>query len=308
MLTAAIRRLPRWAVAAGLGAVVIGGGTTAAAELASASTPAPQILTACKSVAGFLRLVSSPTDCRGNETAVQWDVQGPVGPQGPAGPKGATGATGPKGATGAQGPAGPQGPTGLQGPAGPQGPAGASSASGVPAPQVIGQLTMLPGTLSGSTLAPQTMDLYSFSSDLQQAFNVGASTGAGAGKLTLSPINVTVPIEAFDTVLAQDEATGTSLRGAKVVLYAPGTTTAAETLNLALVAVKDLATASGGTNSTTPVDQLTLEYGAYQMEVPSPGTKSVAQWDGIYGTATPSALEASAFSQLNALTGTATTS
>ncbi|MDA8296222.1 MAG: type VI secretion system tube protein Hcp [Actinomycetota bacterium] len=299
MVTAGIRRLPRWAVAAGIGAVVIGGGTTTAAELAFASTPAPQVLTACKSLAGFLRLVSSPSDCRRNETAVQWNIQGPTGPQGPVGPKGTTGATGP---------AGPKGPAGPQGPVGPQGPAGSLSASGVAGPQVVGHLTLLPQQPGQPAVASQTMAIYSFSSDLKQTLNLG-SLGAetGAGKLTLSPITVTVPIGTFDTVLAQDEALGTPLAGAQVVLYQPGTTTPAETLNLAVVAVSDLSTLTGGTNSTTPVDALTLNYGAYQMEVPAPGTKSVAQWNGQYDTQAASSLDTVAFSELNALTGTATT-
>jgi len=63
---------------------------------------------------GALRIVADGP-CRPEETGVQWNQQGPLGP---AGPPGAQGPAGP------EGPAGPQGPHGVQGPAGPQGPTG----------------------------------------------------------------------------------------------------------------------------------------------------------------------------------------
>lgn len=70
---------------------------------------------------GSVRVVDTSVDaCKANETALDWNVQGPPGPQGPQGPQGQAGPTGP------QGPAGPAGPAGQQGPAGPQGPSGAS--------------------------------------------------------------------------------------------------------------------------------------------------------------------------------------
>ena len=294
MISTRSRRFPRWATAAGIGAVVIGGGTTAAAELAFASTPAPQVLTACKSSAGFLRLVGAPSDCRRNETAVQWNAQGPAGPTGPAGPAGLTGATG------ATGPAGPQGP------AGPEGPAGSSNNSAAPSPQVIGQIKILPQQPGMLAAVPQTMNLYSFSSDWKQVVNIGSqSSGTGAvGRLSLGAVAVTVPIEAFDTVLAQDEASGLLLAGAQIVLYQPGTTTPAERLNLAPVAVTDLMTESGGTNSSTPVDSLALNYEAYELMIP--GSTSVAKWNATSNSSTPSPSAAGAFAQLNTLTGTAT--
>jgi hypothetical protein len=61
---------------------------------------------------GQLRIVSSPEECKRNETPLSWNARGPVGGTGPAGPAGARGEPGPAGAGGPTGPAGPPGPAG----------------------------------------------------------------------------------------------------------------------------------------------------------------------------------------------------
>lgn len=62
-----------------------------------------------------LRVVHSAADCRHDESALSWNVEGPAGKRGRRGATGPTGATGPGGATG---PAGSTGATGATGPAG----------------------------------------------------------------------------------------------------------------------------------------------------------------------------------------------
>lgn len=79
---------------------------------------------ACKNPHGNLRMVGAPTDCTPNETAVEWNVEGP---QGPVGDQGDPGPVGPAGAEGPPGPPGPEGPAGPQGPAGPAGSSGLAS-------------------------------------------------------------------------------------------------------------------------------------------------------------------------------------
>jgi hypothetical protein len=107
-------------------AIAVMGGTAAVANHNS------DVLHACqRTQTGALRIVASPSECANNETAVEWNKQGPIGPAGPAGApgvKGDTGATGPAGPGGPAGPAGPAGPQGETGPAGPAGPAGAGAA------------------------------------------------------------------------------------------------------------------------------------------------------------------------------------
>src|SRR3954463_16341043 len=77
---------------------------------------------------GQLRRVNNPSECKNNETALAWNIQGLKGDKGdtgPQGPQGNTGATGPQGPAGTHGTAGPQGPKGDTGNAGPQGSQGA---------------------------------------------------------------------------------------------------------------------------------------------------------------------------------------
>ena len=80
-----------------------------------------------------LRVVAAVENCKKNETAIDWNIQGPQGvsgPQGPIGATGATGAQGPKGDTGDTGATGPTGATGAQGPKGDTGDTGATGPTG----------------------------------------------------------------------------------------------------------------------------------------------------------------------------------
>jgi len=89
--------------------VLAGAGGVAMATTALERT-ATTVIQACqKNSTGELRVVNAAGDCKQNETAIAWNVQGAAGPPGP------TGDTGPQGPTGATGPAGPQGPPGQSG-------------------------------------------------------------------------------------------------------------------------------------------------------------------------------------------------
>jgi hypothetical protein len=84
-------------------------------------------IVACASNNGKLRQVLAASECKANETPVQWNLGAAPGPTGPQGATGATGASGAQGPAGPQGEKGDQGTEGVQGPigpAGPQGPAG----------------------------------------------------------------------------------------------------------------------------------------------------------------------------------------
>ena len=67
------------------------------------------VIRACVSNNGQLRIVTLNEACRSNEGTLEWNVQGPAGPQGP---KGDPGPQGPRGEQGEQGPPGPQGAQG----------------------------------------------------------------------------------------------------------------------------------------------------------------------------------------------------
>lgn len=70
------------------------------------------VIYACVLSDGTMRIVPAGTTCKKNETGLNWNQQGPVGPQGLAGPQGTVG---PQGSAGPQGPAGPQGSAGVSG-------------------------------------------------------------------------------------------------------------------------------------------------------------------------------------------------
>jgi hypothetical protein len=114
---------------------------------AAMAAPKSTVIIACyNKETGRARIVNSAAECRRDENAISWNIEGPAGPQGlqgPAGPPGPIGLQGPagpagaKGATGAPGPAGPQGlqgPAGAAGATGPIGPAGPAGATGLQGP------------------------------------------------------------------------------------------------------------------------------------------------------------------------------
>jgi len=90
-------------------------------------------ITACvnnKSQGKDLRIVDSADDCRNNEAAIEWNIQGIQGDKGDTGDTGATGADGADGATGATGADGATGATGANGATGATGANGATGATG----------------------------------------------------------------------------------------------------------------------------------------------------------------------------------
>ena len=217
---------------------VVGGGFTVA-SMAFASTSTSSTLIACEGHEGGLRLVSSASDCRHNETAVQWNVTGPTGPQGLTGP---------------QGPTGPKGPTG---------PAGPPATNNTPGASVVGTFTFTP--LSGpSAGSPLTVDLYSFSTSAQQVLSVGSSSGgAGAGKVTFNPATMTIPVGPASMALMDAFNAGDHFDTVTVSLDSL-TATPVETITLKLVAVSTITTQSDGSNAVVPEVQVGLEYGGAQ--------------------------------------------
>ena len=136
-----------WVIALG------GAGTLAVASgIAYATIPNAGVIHACYSRSGgALRVIDrSVTNCKGTETALDWDQHGAMGPQGPAGaagPAGPQGTTGPAGPQGPEGPTGPAGSPGMPGSDGEPGPAG--PAGGVSGWEMVTQMETVPATGSG---------------------------------------------------------------------------------------------------------------------------------------------------------------
>ena len=114
-----------------LSATALAAAVVAGSGLAFALEGDANVITGChRAKDGTLRVVTGADQCDPKqETAIQWNKQGPAGPAGPAG---AQGSAGPSGPAGPPGPAGAQGPVGPAGPAGPEGPDGPAGAQGAP--------------------------------------------------------------------------------------------------------------------------------------------------------------------------------
>jgi hypothetical protein len=114
----------------------------AASWVAASENPSPTIHACVHRETGQVRIVSAGEQCRRNETALDWNAEGPAGPAGagtqgevgPAGPQGEIGPAGPKGDPGPAGPQGEPGPAGAQGEPGAMGPAGTQGETGAAGP------------------------------------------------------------------------------------------------------------------------------------------------------------------------------
>ena len=128
---------------------------------------------ACVGPSGGVRIVDASAACRGNETAVDWNVQGLTGDKGDAGLQG------PKGDPGVQGPKGDQGDTG---------PAG--TFSGVfTSPN---QAYMLSVTDSGIEMAgPQ---------GVVRVTDAGVELASPGAKITVGPVRIDIDSDAFVNV------------------------------------------------------------------------------------------------------------
>ncbi len=121
--------------------IILTGLALLAVSVVMAGTASAQVINGCAGkTLGYLRVVSSASQCTSLENAISWNITGPQGLQGPQG------APGPQGATGPQGSPGPQGATGAPGPQGAAGPQGAPGPQG-PAASIPGISAVVHGTV-----------------------------------------------------------------------------------------------------------------------------------------------------------------
>jgi len=112
----------------------------------------------------------------------------------------------------------------------------------------------------------------SFSTD--QTLNIGAaSSGAGAGKITFNPFSFTMPSGALDAIMFAMQASGQAFKTMEVqIIHAPSgsaagpSTSASETFNMKLVAVKTISWSADASGGNT---QFSLEYGSLVIAAPS---------------------------------------
>lgn len=216
--------------AAALAAAVVAAAAGAIAWGAGSDSP---VVHAC--VAGGSGLVRIPGSggCRQNETALDWNVQGPQGEPGPPGPAG---------------------------------PAGA--AAGEPNTRVVGflQARTAAGTIDGEATDKgheKWITVLGFDGGAAAPVVSGGSGGAGAGKVDLKPIVITKPIDTATPKLFQALVTGEHLPGVQLDLVRPdgsGGEQVFYTVKLTNVLVGEIHQLDEGKADGRAVEQVSLDY------------------------------------------------
>jgi type VI secretion system secreted protein Hcp len=150
-------------------------------------------ITACVDHEGSPRLVPAGTACKGKDTTVTWNVQGPAGPQG---------------AQGAQGPKGDQGPAGVSG----------HTVTIIGNVAITGRNnTPIKGGPDGQK---DKIDVISYSEGIVSPRD--AASGLPTGKRMHKPFTITKEVDAATPLLMQACATNEVLPAVQFVLHPPG--------------------------------------------------------------------------------------
>ena len=206
----------------------------------------------CVGVNGALRVVGSGESCRSNESAITWNAAGPVGPAGPTGP------------------AGPDGP---MGPVGPQGPAGEVPPS--PAPVLTAQMTLETVSRSG-LIGPNP--IINFTLGGTNATTIGSgSGGAGSGRISFAPLNVTKMLDSMSGVLLTHLASGEHFREVKIEVFGAGNALLATYRFRTAFVTSDLI----GGESMSLTEQASFVFGVLESDISVGGASFHTCWDQI---------------------------
>jgi len=170
---------------------------------------------------------------------------------------------------------------------------------------------------STDTLAKQSpalvqgsvFEIDDFSFDIEQVLNIGSqSSGAGAGKVTFNPYQITRKSDRVSPLLFMMCCAGQHFSQVSLCLRRAGGATTGSTMSsgttflrfdFALVAVKTISW-SGSDGDEAPKEEVTFEYGAlkvsYQQQDVTGGAKGgvqSAQWNQVYNNNTYAEIAAS---------------
>lgn len=156
-------------------------------------------ITACVDNQGSPRLVPAGTACKGKDTTVSWNVQGPTGPQGP------------------------------QGPRGDQGPAGVSGHTIT----IIGNVAFQGANgpiMGGRDGHKEKIDVISYSEGISSPRD--AASGLPSGKRMHKPFVITKEVDAATPILMGVCATGRVIPTVQLALHPPSSTDDVVTVTL----------------------------------------------------------------------------
>lgn len=247
------RRVACAAALAVVGALAMGSVTRVHAQAG------PATIRVCAGPGGTLRLAGPNDVCKGNETLLVWNVQGPQGTTGPAGP---TGPTGPAGPAGADGPAGRDGRD-AQGP-------------GPVAPTLSLRMTVT--GLNNDNPVP----IFAFNLGASNPATIGgAGGGAGAGKVNFSSLNVSKMVDAMSVPLLKAAALGTHFASVVIEVSNVGSSVpfATYTFGTVFVTADTL-----GLNTESVAENVSFEFGRITSDVTLNGTAFHSCFDVIGNT------------------------
>ena len=211
------------------------------------------VIHACVGNNGLLRVA---TDCRQGETPLVWNAQGPAGP------------------------AGPQGPQGDVGPQGPQGPAGENPPP--PASALTAQITLEDSTPTPLLAGPSP--IISFSLGGTNPTTIGSATGgAGAGKISFAPLNVTKMIDGLSPITLTRLANGDHFNEVKVEVFGAGHVLLATYRFKTAFVTSDLI----GANTMSLEEQVTFVFGILEADINVNGVVVHSCWNQITNEACP---------------------
>jgi type VI protein secretion system component Hcp len=244
------RRVAYAAALAVVGAFALGSVTRIHAQAG------PAAIRVCVGNSGTLRLAGPTEVCKGSETLLVWNVQGP---QGTTGPTGATGPIGPAG------PAGPDGPAGRDG-RDAQGPGPAAPAL---------SLRMTVAGLNSDNPVP----IFAFNLGASNPATIGgAGGGAGAGKVNFSSLNVSKMVDAMSVPLLKAAALGTHFSSVVIEVSNVGSAVpfATYTFGTVFVTADTL-----GSNTASVAESVAFEFGRITSDVTLNGSAFHSCFDVI---------------------------
>jgi type VI secretion system secreted protein Hcp len=207
---------------------------TAAAAIAWASASDSAVINACVAKGSGIVRIPGAGGCRRNETALDWNTQGPSGPQGPQGPAGSSGSAAPE-----------------------------PNTRDVAFMHVDGGSL---GTIDGEATEKgheKWITISGYDGDATVPVASGSGGGAGAGKVQLKPIVITKRIDKSTPKLFEALVTGRHLPAVQIDFVRSNGAGGDEvfySVKLEQVFVTDVHQSDAGKAGGLPLEQVALDF------------------------------------------------
>jgi type VI secretion system secreted protein Hcp len=213
---------------------------TSAAAIAWAAGDDSAVIHACVAKgSNLVRIASAGDGCRPNESGLDWNTQGPVGPPGPQGPAGPSGSTAPE-----------------------------PNTRDVAFMHVDGGAL---GTIEGEATEQgheKWITLSGYDGDATAPIASGGTGGGGTGKVQFKPIVVTKPIDTSTPKLFEALVTGRHLPAVQIDFvraHGAGGDEVFYSVKLEQVIVTDIHQTDAGKAGGHPLEQVSLDFQSVEI-------------------------------------------